>query len=322
MRFVLTSLQFEDFLSPSLVLSLFLGAAGTLPLPTGAAAQAVVSTPSFYNCDGADAIYGTADDDCRPDKNAGSPLIDAVTAAGPSDAYDIDGDGDTGEVTPGPFIHASRNNGSSADQGYAESSGSALPVELTSLRARASGGTVVLRWATASEQNNTGFHVQRRVAPTAGADGAAPDWNKRTFVEGRGTTTEPQDYRWTDEAPFEADRLQYRLVQVDADGTKTPSDPVTVERPAPSKLTLHPPAPNPVQSRAQLRYALPKSVAGTDVQLLVFDELGRQVASRTAASTVGRHTLSLDASRWAGGTYFVRLRAAAESETVRLTVIR
>jgi hypothetical protein len=40
------------------------------------------------------------------------------------------------------------------------------------------------------------------------------------FVDGAGTTSEAQSYRFTDaQVPYEASEVTYRLTQVDTDGT-------------------------------------------------------------------------------------------------------
>ena len=68
-----------------------------------------------------------------------------------------------------------------------------LPVELASFEAVADGpGAAVLRWATASEQNNAGFEVQHAVA--------GGPFETATFVQGHGTTAEPQRYAFRAEA--------------------------------------------------------------------------------------------------------------------------
>ncbi len=68
--------------------------------------------------------------------------------------------------------------------------GNVLPVELTSFSAFINNNNVELSWTTATETNNRGFEVQRKKENN--------DWSVRGFVRGRGTTTEKQDYSFTD----------------------------------------------------------------------------------------------------------------------------
>ncbi|MEQ9424589.1 MAG: T9SS type A sorting domain-containing protein [Cyclobacteriaceae bacterium] len=85
-----------------------------------------------------------------------------------------------------------------------------LPVELISFEAiPGSNSEVLLDWATASEINNDFFLVQKS------RDGV--EWKTVTKVDGKGTTTEIQQYSASDTSPF-AGTSYYRLKQVDFDG--------------------------------------------------------------------------------------------------------
>lgn len=84
-----------------------------------------------------------------------------------------------------------------------------LPVELLSFRAADVNGRAVLKWETASEINNMGFHVERSY------DGDT--FEEVAFVDGHGTTTEPQSYSFRE--PTMGSGVYYRLRQEDFDGT-------------------------------------------------------------------------------------------------------
>jgi hypothetical protein len=191
--------------------------------------------------------------------------------------------------------------------------GNPLPVELAAFTAVEAPGGVALTWQTASETDNAGFHVQRQTGT-----GAFTDVH---FAPGAGTTTAPQRYRFTDRSvPFAAEALTYRLRQVDSDGTATLSDAVEVTLGAPDRLELLAPYPNPARDGATLRYALP---AAADVELAVYDVLGRRVAMLAdEARSAGRVERRLDTRRLPSGVYFVRLVAGGEVRTQRLTVVR
>lgn len=85
----------------------------------------------------------------------------------------------------------------------------ALPVELLHFTAKANNNAAILTWATASEENNAYFDVQRST------DGI----NFETIgqVEGAGTTYDVQEYTFIDESPVNGINY-YRLRQVDIDG--------------------------------------------------------------------------------------------------------
>ena len=189
-----------------------------------------------------------------------------------------------------------------------------LPVELTTFTAEPTGEAVELIWATAAEQNNSGFEVQRR-----SEEGR---WERLTFVKGAGTTSEPQTYRFRDSAlPF-ADSLVYRLRQVDVDGRAEFSPTVVVGRGSGTAVQLVAPFPNPTRQRATVRYVVPDGGA-QPVRLDVYNLLGQRVATLVhETKTSGREEIVLDASGWASGTYFLRLQVGGAMRTERLTVVR
>ena len=208
---------------------------------------------------------------------------------------------------------------------------SALPVEMASFDGTTTENGVQLTWRTASEQNNAGFRVQRRVsdasAPGARRVGARERrgesaWAEVGFVEGSGTTSEPRSYRFTDTAlPYAADSVSYRLKQVDTDGSTSLTDAVTVARGGPERIQLLGTAPNPVRQRATVRYGVPESLDGP-VRLALYDVLGRQVRTVRAEAEPGRHEQTLDVSGLASGVYVLRLTAAGTAKTRKLTVVR
>ncbi|MFB6232130.1 MAG: T9SS type A sorting domain-containing protein [Salinibacter sp.] len=188
-----------------------------------------------------------------------------------------------------------------------------LPVELSDFEATVDGERVRLTWTTASETNNVSFRVQRRV----GDEGST--WTTVGSVEGAGTTTEARSYRFVDEElPYEADRLTYRLKQVDTDGSASYSKEVTVERSV-KEVELLGTYPNPAQQRATVRYAVPER---QDVKIYLYDILGRRVQTVVDGEREGRHKRQLDVSRLASGVYFLRLQAEGQTRTQKLTVVR
>lgn len=194
---------------------------------------------------------------------------------------------------------------------------STLPVELASFDARLDDSRVRLSWTTATETNNASFDVQRRVGPVSDVP-----WTTLGTVEGVGTTDGASSYQFTDDAlPFAADRAEYRLRQVDLDGTASLSSPVAIDLAPPAQLTLHAPFPNPVQDVATVRYTLPEDVRA-DVTLRLYDVMGRHMRTVHGLATAGRHELSISSRGLASGVYFVRLQAGHTHRTARFTITR
>lgn len=87
-------------------------------------------------------------------------------------------------------------------------SSGALPVSLLSFTAQKNGNTVILNWATSSEQNNRGFEIQRS------SDGIS--FNRIGWVDGVGNSSSLQNYSFTDAAPAKGKNF-YRFNQIDID---------------------------------------------------------------------------------------------------------
>jgi len=95
------------------------------------------------------------------------------------------------------------------------------PVELSSFAGQFEDSCVHLFWTTATELNNKGFEIER--ATQIG------QWQEICFVEGRGTTNEPQTYEFKDSLiNVVAEKCYYRLKQIDYDGTFIYSDEIEI----------------------------------------------------------------------------------------------
>jgi hypothetical protein len=200
-----------------------------------------------------------------------------------------------------------------------------LPVELTAFDGTSTDDGVRLTWRTASEQNNAGFRIERRLS--AGERGGVGAWTRVGFVDGVGTTSEAQSYRFTDaDLPYEAGEVTYRLTQVDTDGATHISESVTVERGV-TEVQLLGTFPNPARQQATIRYALPEqqapeSSSGQRVTLRLYDVLGRQVRTVVSSEKEGRHVQRIDVGGLSSGIYFLRLQAGGETRTQKVTVVR
>jgi hypothetical protein len=198
----------------------------------------------------------------------------------------------------------------------------ALPVELADLQARRTGRRAVVEWRTAAETGNAGFQVQHQRLP-AGDTTAAPStaaWTTLGFVEGQGTTSATQSYRY-ETSGLDYGRHLFRLKQVDVDGTSTTTEPVAVEMQLRTSHAVEAPYPNPARERA----TLPVTVRSTQqVTVAVFDLLGRRVRAAHRQEIRGQQTkrISLPVRDLASGAYFVRVRGETFSTTRRLTVVR
>jgi Secretion system C-terminal sorting domain len=172
------------------------------------------------------------------------------------------------------------------------------PVELASFTASANDGNVTLNWATATETNNRGFQVERKAA-----DGQYQDV---AFIDGHGTTTQPQQYSYVDKNVTEGN-YTYRLKQTDFDGTSVYSKEVEVGVKIPAVYSLKQNYPNPFNPSTKIDFTL---ASDSHVTLNVYDVLGRKVAELMNTNmTTGLHTVNFNATRLASGVYFYKLEA-------------
>jgi hypothetical protein len=198
-----------------------------------------------------------------------------------------------------------------------------LPVELAGMNATVDGDAVQLEWQTASETNNAGFHVEHQ-AMALGDSTATPSpagWVRIGFVEGAGTTSEAQSYRFRTRNDLGYGRHVFRLRQVDLDGTETTTEPVEVHMRLEEAYAVDAPYPNPAQQQAVLPITVREDQR---VTVEVYDLLGRRVAVVRNRALRGQHTerVTLRTGRLSSGVYFVRVRGDRFATTRRLTVVR
>jgi Secretion system C-terminal sorting domain len=173
-----------------------------------------------------------------------------------------------------------------------------LPVEFVSFTANTTGTIVNLSWATATENNNQGFEVQRSTNGT--------DYLPVGFIQGHGTTTETQQYNFVDRG-VTAGTYTYRLKQVDFNGTYGYSNTVDVDVTAPSEYSLDQNYPNPFNPSTKISFGL---ATDSRVSLKIFNILGQEVMTLFNGNMVaGGHEVNFDASGLNSGIYFYRLDA-------------
>lgn len=196
-----------------------------------------------------------------------------------------------------------------------------LPVELVRFTARLDGAAATLRWETASETNNAGFAVQHQGPDQQGF--AELGFVELGFVESKatsGTTEEPETYRFRTE-DLAPGTHQFRLRQVDLDGSETLLKTATVEVQASRELALEGIGANPVEESTRFAFSVKQDGQAT---VALYNALGQQVRTlRTEAARVGqRYTVDVTTSDLASGVYFVTLEAPSGTQTERIEVVR
>ena len=186
-----------------------------------------------------------------------------------------------------------------------------LPVELTRFDATTSGTSAVLEWSTASETNNSGFYVQQK------QDGVFVDLG---FVEGAGTTNQPQSYRFRVDDLEEATEHTFRLKQVDLDGSEnlTEARSVRIGLSDAYRLTTYP---NPFQDRATVEFAVREA---QPVTIELYNTLGQRVKTLYDGTARANETLreTINAGDLSSGLYIVRMKGERITATRKITVVR
>jgi len=187
-----------------------------------------------------------------------------------------------------------------------------LPVELTSFTANANGDKVDLSWETQTEVNNYGFNVERRINEG--------EWNSIAFIEGHGTSNSPKEYSYSDKDLFSGgSKFQYRLKQVDNDGSFEYSDVVEVEI-APSQFELAQNYPNPFNPSTTIRFSLPKE---TQLKINIYNMLGELVETLAEGNyETGYHKVTFNASTLPSGVYIYRIESSDFVQTKKMLMIK
>jgi len=187
-----------------------------------------------------------------------------------------------------------------------------VPVELTSFTANVgNNGNVVLNWSTATETNNHLFEIERRAEQG--------EYFAIGYVNGAGTTTEPQNYSYTDNN-VQTGKYYYRLKQVDFNGTFEYTNEIEVDVTAPLSFNLEQNYPNPFNPSTNIKYSVPE--AG-NITLAVYNTVGEEVAVLVNGySEAGHFEVSFNASNLPSGVYLYKLQSANSIQTKKMMLLK
>ncbi|NWF90547.1 MAG: T9SS type A sorting domain-containing protein [Ignavibacteriaceae bacterium] len=188
-----------------------------------------------------------------------------------------------------------------------------VPVELVSFNAAANGSGINLTWMTASETNNNGFSIERR--------SNSSDWNAVGFVKGNGTTTQANNYSFTDKNVTSQTAYSYRLKQIDFDGSFAYSKTVQVtSNSIVNTFELKQNYPNPFNPATQISFSIAKDGF---VKLVVYNLLGQEVKTLINRNMeAGSHSVSFNASDLQSGIYIYKLTSAGSTLTKKMMLVK
>jgi hypothetical protein len=187
---------------------------------------------------------------------------------------------------------------------------SEIPVELLTFSANISDNAIQLNWMTASEINNQGFEIERM---------NNNNWEKIGYIDGYGTTTETKSYTFTDEEIFSG-TYQYRLKQIDFDGSFEYSKVIEVDVEFPIEYLLFQNYPNPFNPSTKIKYQLPRT---NFVTLKVFDALGKKIKTLVSEEQPsGNYEIEFDGRNLSSGIYYYRMQAEDFVDTKKFILMK
>ncbi len=201
-----------------------------------------------------------------------------------------------------------------------------LPVQLVNVEATSvAGGSVRVNWATASEIDNYGFYVERK-----GASDPSFVQLAGSFQAGHGTSLNAYSYSFTDGTAIAGVAYQYRIKQVDLNGTVHYSEPVAVTNGTTAvgtpggiakEFTLKQNYPNPFNPSTMIEFTVKQNGMAS---LRVFNALGQEVATLFSgnAEAGNLYAFRFDAARFSTGIYFARLESGQDVRMMKMTLLK
>ncbi len=181
--------------------------------------------------------------------------------------------------------------------------GKVVPVELTSFTAKKENNCILLEWQTRTESNNYGFDILRNNQQIA-------------FIKGNGTDTQTNNYTYKDE--INPGTIEYKLNQIDYDGTTTEYGPVVVTNDY--KLTNIKNFPNPFNAQTVIEYNLEKQ---QHVTIDIYNINGQLIETIIdKQQEPGTHRTIWNAVNQPSGIYFYALKTDTKTLTGKMILVK
>lgn len=191
-----------------------------------------------------------------------------------------------------------------------------LPVELTSFTSEVNVNSVNLNWSTSSEENNSGFNIERSNVRGQTSD----EWIKIGYTQGHGSTTSPNIYQFNDRN-LNTGKYKYRLKQIDFNGNFKYYDlanEVVIE--SPEKYELSQNYPNPFNPVTKLGFGI--SNTGF-VSLKVYDISGKEVRILVNEIKIpGYYEVEFNGSDLPSGIYYYKIVSGRFSRVKKMMFVK
>lgn len=180
----------------------------------------------------------------------------------------------------------------------------ALPVVLKDYQLRLSQGKVTISWTTTYENNNAAFIIERT--------GTDPQFTEIGRVTATNNASGSQ-YQWIDASPL-ADLNQYRLVQIDQDGTKEYFDIKTIiNRTQGTKPLVI--VPNPFKGNLTVYVQLPQAER---IRAYITDVNGRRLQTIDQQLSAGTSSLEFSTAAFGKGVYILKVEGNSFSDNKKI----
>jgi hypothetical protein len=190
-------------------------------------------------------------------------------------------------------------NGSAPDLGAFETA-AVVPVSLLAFNAAINNKQIILTWSTATEINNNGWDVEN-----VNLNSNNPFvWQKIGFVAGKGQSNSVMNYAFNDKDIYEGNTYQYRLKQVDLDGTVKYSKVLTIKvanNNNDGAILIYP---NPIKNSANVQFTVN---ATGNVKIALYNANAQLIKTFVNATfTAGTYNNNIELNGLPAGKYLVQ----------------
>ncbi|MEO6820870.1 MAG: T9SS type A sorting domain-containing protein [Ginsengibacter sp.] len=183
-----------------------------------------------------------------------------------------------------------------------------LGVSLVNFKVQREGTSVVIKWATSSEQNNDKFVIER--------SSNLYDWKTVATVKGNGTTNELHNYSTSDISPMKGLNY-YRLKQYDLDGKFIVSDIRSLQFII-DKLSALSVFPNPVKDVINFKIT---DASASNVSISLMNINGKVIHSEKMETMEDGQFYKLNLTQKpAAGIYFLNVRSAELNAIIKIVI--
>ena len=190
-----------------------------------------------------------------------------------------------------------------------------LPVELSSFKAIASMGDIILLWTTESELSNEGFEVYRSIEEE-GTYTMLDTYKSKDGLVGHGNSSTKHGYSYIDNTILQSQTYWYKIADMDVNGVKTYHGPISIDftsdkqftknNTIPTEFNLYQNYPNPFNPHTTIKFALPEQ-AHTNIS--VFNSNGQVIQTLIdEVVSEGYHQIKIKSTNLSSGIYYYQIQ--------------